>query len=91
MCSEITIRAFSQKIFTHKSLKDKTKRADVKKAILQWLAKEVDPGIGEVLEQIYNEARALIIAEKEDVNATKRKLCEKSAILDQVPKKTKKN
>ena len=90
MCAEITVRAFSQEIFSHKSLKNKADRGVVKKNILKWLTEEMSEGIGDVLEQMYEEARGVITAEKEDSSEVKRKLDEKTAKLSQISKKLKK-
>ena len=90
MCAEITVRAFSQEIFSHKSLKNKADSGVVKKNILKWFTEEMSEGIGDVLEQMYEEARGVITAEKEDSSEVKRKLDEKTAKLSQISKKLKK-
>ena len=89
MCAEIVVRAFSQQIFTHKTLRDNAKRGAVKTSIIKWLSKEVDDGVTQVLDQIYDEAKGLISNEKEESREVKRKLDGKQALL-QAAKKSKK-
>ena len=89
LCAEIVVRAFSQEIFTHKGIKDKGKRGTAKAAILKWLTKEVEEGVGHVLEQIYSEARAVLHSEKEETQEAKRKFEGQTKILENVAKKKK--
>ena len=85
------VRAFSQKVFTHMSLIEPGKRDSAKKSVIRWLAGEVEEGVGEALNQIYNEAKATIRSEKEESREAKRKLDEKNDILARVSKKSKKS
>lgn len=73
------------------SLIEPGKRDSAKKSVIRWLAGEVEEGVGEALNQIYNEAKATIRSEKEESREAKRKLDEKNDILARVSKKSKKS
>lgn len=91
MCTDIVVRAFSQEVFTHKSLRKTEKRSAVKGAIIKWLGEEVDEGVSQVLDQIYEEAKMTINSEKQVEREVKRKLDGKQALLKKAAKKSKKS
>ena len=91
LCTDIVVRAFSQEVFTHKSLGKTEKRSAVKGAIIKWLGEEVDEGVTQVLDQIYEEAKTAINSEKVKEKEVKRKLDSKQALLKKAAKKPKKS
>lgn len=89
MCTDIVVRAFSQQVFTHKDLKSTKTREEARDRIMSWLETEALEGVGQVLLQIYDEAKHAMSSEVTGTQESKRKIQEKSEKLNSLSKKSK--